>query len=265
MRYALEIEMDGSQLHGTNRQNNEARTLQGLCDTVLTELEGTQTHLYTAGRLDKGVCAHALPCHVDLSRNWDPRTLGKILNARTPECISVVRAARVTDNWVCRSLSQGKTYAYRVLERGAAPTLNPRCWWKQQIPHPTKLHELSQLLIGTHDLSGFACLRHDDTDTEDAVRIYSNAHWNREELPYNGGTLWTFRITGIGFLYKQVRGIVGSLVAAAIKPQLEPIFRECLTRGRTPGPRCGTIAPAHGLALESVTYGAHTPDWEMVE
>ena len=63
-----------------------------------------------------------------------------------------------------------------------------------------------------------------------------------------------FRIEADGFLYRMVRGIVGALVRIG-RGDLEAAAMERLLRGANRA-LAGPAAPAHGLHLWRVSYGA---------
>ena len=67
------------------------------------------------------------------------------------------------------------------------------------------------------------------------------------------GPLFTFIISGEGFLYKMCRGIVGTLVQAGLGKFSPDEVRTMLAKkDRRMG---GMTAPAHGLVLWKVRYG----------
>jgi tRNA pseudouridine38-40 synthase len=116
---------------------------------------------------------------------------------------------------------------------------------------------LAALLPGRHDLSGFACLRHDGSDTADPVRTIHAAAWTRSAAA--GGEEWTFAIRGEGFLYKQVRGLVGAMVHVASGRSAPTDFHAQMAAGRGARP-FANVAPALGLELEAVEYHPE-PEW----
>jgi len=185
---------------------------------------------------------------------------GLALNARLPKDVVVRRVARVADGWSARKDAVSKTYRYRIVLRPVRPVLRYDAVWVRQIDHPELLNECAKMLRGTLDLSGFSALRGDDTDNGDPHRRYFSAHWDSDIV--NGSTYWNFRISGDGFLYRQVRGLVGAMLHIGQGRRPVSLFAEIIGCGRE-GPRCGNVAPAKGLLLEKVSYDPE-PEWKTV-
>ena len=260
-RYALEFEWDGRNYAGTAIQATDV-TLSSLVLEACAKIQEPDAQLRGSSRLDAGVSALALPAHVDLSKTWDCSSLGKALNAHLPAAVAVRRLAVVDADWDALRTPSVKHYAYRVLHRSWKPVLNDAVMYVKRLDKPVLLHEMAKRIQGVDlDLSGFACLRGDDTDHKDPRRNYPHASWTAEPCP--GGQQWTFRISGSGFLYKQVRGLVGSMLAVAQGTYpIESFLRMC-DEGRDSVRRDGNIAAAIGLCLQHVDY-QQEPDWAFI-
>ncbi len=261
MRVALEIEFDGAGFSGTQIQTDSGeRTVQGLLAEVLTRIIGQPVMPMPASRLDAGVGAEALPISIEiphlpgqpLSTDEGLRNLGLALAGMLPADVSVRRVAVVPPQWHAQIYALSKTYRFNVVVRGTKPARDTRCWWVKRIDHPERLQSLAEQLIGTKDLRGFACLRHDDTDTDTGARVITSATWTQHE------DTQTFHITGSGFLYKQIRGFVGAMVHVAQGRRTMEDFNR-LVAGETVK-RMGNLAPPEGLVLERVSYSPE-PAW----
>ena len=260
-RYALEFEWDGRDYAGTAIQAQDV-TLSSLLLAACAHIQEPQAQLRCSSRLDAGVSARALPAHLDLAKDWDCSSLGKALNAHLPPALAVRRLALLTEAWDALHTPSVKHYCYRVLHRSWKPVLDSALLYVKRLDHAPLLHEMAARIQGKQlDLSGFACLRGDDSDHKDPCRDYLHAAWTAEPCP--GGELWSFRISGSGFLYKQVRGLVGSMLAVAQGTYpIDSFYRMC-AEGRASVRRDGNIAPAVGLCLERVDY-ASEPDWAFI-
>jgi tRNA pseudouridine38-40 synthase len=256
-RYALALEFDGAAFFGTQIQSKH-RTLQQVMDPALTDLNGSKTSIRFSSRLDQGVSAESLVGDVTLARTWDPATLVLAMAPRLPPDVVVRRAAPVPDDWSALRACTGKTYRYRVVLRPVRPVLDRRCLWVRELDDPARLQACADCIIGRHDLSAFANLRHDHRDAQDPVRTYHEARWI--ETDESVGRVWTFRISGEGFLYRQVRALVGAMVFVAQTRASVDDFRAAIARRRTPQ-RLGNLAPAEGLVLERATF-APEPAWD---
>ena len=262
-RVALLLEYDGAAFSGSQYQVG-LRTFQGEITTILSAIAGGPVTPRIASRLDQGVSAAALP--VDflipaLPGRGAPvavglRNLGLALAGELPDDLSVRRLAVVDDRWHAQYDARDKTYTYRILCRGTKPVLDRRAWWVKQIDHPEFLQGLADQLVGTKDLRTFACLRHDGTDEDDGARTISQATWTI------AGDELTFRITGDGFLYKQVRGFVGAMIHVAQGRRTHAEFAR-LVAGDGTVRRVGKIAPPEGLMLTHVVYDPE-PEWVTV-
>jgi tRNA pseudouridine38-40 synthase len=107
------------------------------------------------------------------------------------------------------------------------------------------MHAAAQALIGTHDFTTFRdthCQSKSPVKTLDQVAVMRVG----EEVQVT--------LAARSFLHRQVRSIVGSLAEVGVgrwSPQR--LAAALAAADRT---ACGQVAPAHGLYLTGVTYGA---------
>lgn len=254
--YLLDCEFSGARFFGTQRQPGR-RTVQGAIEYALGVVVSGNVTVRTGSRLDAGVDARHLPCDVRLERDWDLRALCHAINRHLPDDCRVRRAARVADGFNAIHRAIAKTYRYRVVIRGAASARDQHRWWQTRTADPHMLDRLAALLPGRQDLSAFSALRRDDTDQDDPVRSILSSHW--EHGSDDGDETHDLLITGQGFLYKQVRALVGAMVSCATGATPESAFLAAIAAGRS-GLRPGNIAPPEGLCLERVAYQSE-PEW----
>jgi tRNA pseudouridine38-40 synthase len=256
-RFALTLEFDGAGFSGTAPQPGR-RTVLGCFRQAFTVLGGDPLTTRTSGRLDAGVHAAGLVVHLEHSRNWPPSSLARALAAHLPEDLVAWRAAAVPEDFDARFATVAKTYAYRVILRGVRPVLDRRCLHLPGLACPGRLAACAAALVGEHDLAAFACRRADGSDPDHGVRRIEAAGWEVQPLP--GGSRWTFTVRGSGFLYRQIRGLVGAMLAVANDRAAVTDFISAIDAGWD-HPRLGTFAPAQGLCLEAVHYDPE-PAWE---
>jgi tRNA pseudouridine38-40 synthase len=264
-RFALRLDFDGAGFAGTQIQGKGERTLEGVLGPILAGLAGGAGTARLSSRLDAGVSAAGLVADVDLGRDWAAGhgglpALVHALNRDLPDDVAVTAAAAVDDAFDANRQARGKTYRYRILRRDVRPVLDRRAWWLKRMDEPHRLAACAGLIVGRHDLSGFACLRHDGTDEDDPVRTVHAANWSATPAEDGLGEIHTFRISGSGFLYKQIRGLVGAMVFIAQTRASVDDFRATMAAGRA-AERIGNIAPAEGLCLVGVDYGPREPAW----
>jgi len=256
-RFAIALEYDGKDFSGTQTQAPGLRTLQQELTDAAAQLENSPCAVRLSSRLDAGVSALALIADLWVERAWEPSALGQALSSHLPTDVVVRRVAPVPEEWFAKIQAKAKTYHYRIARRSVRPVLDRRVWWVRRMDHPERLHEAARLLPGHRDLSGFACLRRDDTDDQDPFRAIIAADWLSET--HAGEELHTFRVTGEGFLYKQVRGLVGAMVFLAQGNATVDDFAAAMADGRG-ARRLGNIAPPEGLCLMETRFDPE-PAW----
>ncbi len=257
-RVLLDLEFDGAAFHGTQVQGKGERTLASVVTPALLRFCDDPVPRF-ASRLDGGVGAVSLPTDVWIDRvpQNGLGALARAITSKLPRDAAVVRIAPVADDFDAIRHAVAKTYTYRLLIRGTAPARDHRCWWVEAVDHPEILDQLAARITGRHDLRGFACLRHDDTDLNDGTRTIHSATWTwTDTLP---GRLGTLRIRGTGFLYKQIRGFVGAMVSAAQGRRPVADFL-AIADGHGDITRLGNLAPPDGLCLDNVEYDP-PPAW----
>ena len=257
-RYALDLEFDGRAFNGTQAQA-VVRTLHAMVVEALTALDGERPVLRFASRLDTGVSAEHLGADTTLRREWHARALVAALSSHLPPDVACIRAARVADDWHVRGAAKAKRYRYEVVLRPTRPVLDQRAAWVRSLDREDLLDGMAAMLPGHRDLSGFATLRHDDTDDDDPSREIFAAGWTREQRAL--GRYLVFRVEGAGFLYRQVRGMVGAMLHIAKGREPVTLFAAAIAGGRA-AERLGNIAPAHGLMLERIAYDPE-PAWSV--
>lgn len=259
--HVFRLAFQGHRFAGTALQPGQ-RTVQGRLREILAQLDdGREVLTRTCGRLDAGVGAEQLVLHAHVTREWDCVALAKAINGHLQGEAQVVAAASMPDDWDALSEPSTKTYRYTILQREVGPDPDAALWHHRRLDHTHLLPAMARSMVGRHDLSAFAALRNDESDLADGTRDYLAADWRARPAP-GAGTLWQFRITGTGFLYRQVRGLVGAQIAVARGKATLEQFLAAIDAGRD-YPRVGQVAPAEGLVLEAVSY-QREPEWQSV-
>ena len=245
-RYALLIAYDGTDLNGWWRQP-DARTVAGELDAAcarIGENHGIEHGVVGASRTDAGVHALGQVAHLDTKRVWDADDLAHVLERQLPPDIAIHKIAQVADDFhACHSCTH-KTYRYQIdTSTPRLPHAVRQAWRSPELQAPELLYAAAELLTGTHDWQAFA--RSSDK-RDDFVRAIHAITWQQE----NNG--WTCAITGSGFIYRHVRILVGTMVAAAAgQLSLEDISAALSgTRNKVAKQQ----APAAGLCLMRCTY-----------
>ena len=245
-RFKLTLEYDGAPFVGWQRQENGFSVQEALEGAILAMTRESPT-AHGAGRTDAGVHATGQVAHVDLSRDWTPFRLAEGLNAHlAPNPVAVLRAERVADDFDARRSASGRVYLYKIVNRRAPLTLDRgRAWAVRQKLDVEAMRAGARALIGRHDFTTF---RDSQCQATSPIRTLDRLDVARQ------GDAILFEVAARSFLHRQVRSMVGSLVdvgAGRWTPRDVKSALEATDRGR-----CGQVAPACGLFLARVDYGA---------
>lgn len=240
-RIKLTIAYDGTNYAGYQVQPN-GNTIQAEIETVLTRMHGKQVKVVASGRTDARVHAIGQVLHFDTPLKMPAERFVKALNAMLPDDILVKAAEEVGDTFHARYGAKRKEYRYVVrknddpFRRHYAVTVTYRL-------DVERMRQAIRSLVGTHDFTSFSVTK---AEVVDRVRTIYEA----EVLEADGEI--TFRFVGSGFLYNQVRIMVGTLLEVG-RGKYEPtdISRMLATKDRRVA---GITAPPHGLYLWNVNY-----------
>ena len=242
----LTLQYDGTNYLGWQRQSSSPATIQAVMEKTLSGILQEKVHLTAAGRTDTGVHARQ---QVANFKTTNPITLYKLkhaLNALLPEDIKVAAAANVAPDFHSRFSAREKTYQYTILNRPHSDVFARNQVYHYAIAklNISSMRAAARLLVGKHDFSSFKASG--TSRSKSNVRIIK-----RISIVKKGSTI-VIQVTGNGFMYKMVRGIVGTLIQ---------IGRGKLSTDSTSGILsarnriyAGPTAPASGLCLLQVRY-----------
>jgi tRNA pseudouridine38-40 synthase len=240
----LTLQYDGSEFAGWACQP-QMRTVQGELERALRTILGGQGEdgepltVTVAGRTDRGV--HAWGQVVSYRHEaLDPLRLNSLL----PADMAVLSCEPVADTFDARRDAVSRTYCYRVLARRTRDVFERgrALWWPRALDR-SLLEECTALLPGEHDFTAFTPTETEHTRFE---RTVLSAEWRER------GDVLELWIEADSFLRHMNRVLVGTMLeVAAGRRDLEEFA--ALLSGR-PRAHAGPTAPAHGLALASVSY-----------
>ena len=245
-RYKALISYDGHDFAGFQRQPH-ARSVQEEIEKTLTRInKGQPIVIHGAGRTDSGVHALGQVIHFDLPSARDEEKLRFALDTQTPEDIDVISVEEVTEDFHARYQPHSKTYEFLVdIGRPKNPMMRH---YATHYPYPLEISLMEQAikaLEGTHDFTGFTA---SGTSVENKVRTTTEASLTFDVQR----NFLVFTFSGNGFLYKQIRNMVGTLLKIGNKRmpvnQIERILEE--KNRQLAGP---TAAP-NGLYLKEIIY-----------
>lgn len=244
-RFKFVVAYDGTAYSGWQVQPHHPSVQQEL-ETHLAKMVDHVVKVHGSGRTDQGVHARGQVAHVDLDCRMDARALQRAINYHLPFDIRVLKVTEVASTFHARRSAKGKEYRYfvwndtQVLPDKRLYTAHAYRKLDLEAMRAAALH-----FVGRHDFASFTA--NPQREIESTVRSIF-AFTVRKK-----GKEIVFSVSGEGFLYKQVRSMVGFLLRVgegAEKPEaVSELLHSCAPRkARVPS------APAQGLFLWRVWY-----------
>ena len=249
MRFALLVEYDGTDFHGSQYQA-DLRTVQGELEAALERIYGEHVRARMASRTDAGVHAAGQVAVFDADDRHDTVTLRKAVNFHTPEDISVHAVEAVAEGFEPRRQAVSREYVYSLNDGPAPSALRRRI--ELHLPQRLDVERMRQAaacLIGSHDFVSFA----GPATEAGAVTI---RRVMETEVTRDGDSV-LFRIVGNAFLHQQVRRIASALVQVG-RGKLSPDDVRTLVENPRRGAMRKALGPK-GLCLTRIDYGPGGP------
>ncbi len=251
----LTLAYDGTDYVGWQRQA-AGRSIQGLLETALAELEGASVTVVGSGRTDAGVHALAQVASVRMARDVEPPVLVRAINAKLPGDIRILGADIVSSAFHARYSARSKLYRYWVSNGRVADPFAARYAWHVATPLDLDaMRAAGEHLLGRHD---FAAFQSTGSAVSTSVRTLSSLTVARRPecgvaglTAGNGVARITIEVEADGFLRHMVRAMAGTLVEVGRGLRPAGDIASILESGRRD--RAGPTAPAHGLFLVRVT------------
>jgi tRNA pseudouridine38-40 synthase len=243
-RYCAQIEYDGTNYYGFQRQRDNQPTIQSALEQALNQIVQHPVTVIGAGRTDSGVHATGQVISFDIEWRHGLTDLQRALNANCPADIAILQLNQTTTAFHPRFDARRRAYAYHIYNTAVrSPLRRYRSWHISQPLDVAVMNEAASCLRGVHDFATFG----QPPQGNNTVREVFAARWQRQE------ELVVFFIEANAFLQRMVRSLVGSMKAVGDGrwsiAEFEAALNACDRR------RSGAVAPAHGLYLVSVTYG----------
>ena len=245
MRFRLTIAYDGTNYAGWQVQPGK-ETVQGAIEAAIEATSGVKVKLHGSGRTDRGVHARGQVAHFDLETRMTPRSMLFALNSRLPADIRILDVKKAPDAFHARRTAHSKEYRYVVFNGAILPPCDRL--YAVQIHRPLDLERMragAARFVGEHDFRAF--MANPQREVESTVREITSFEITKR------GSFVTFKVRGNGFLYKQVRSMVGMLVRIGHGQEMPEKVTEWLD-GRAERTARVPSAPPQGLTLWKVWY-----------
>lgn len=268
--YAFTLQYDGTDYSGWQLQKNTPqKTIQGCIESSLSTVlkhDRLKLRVCGAGRTDRGVHAlgNVVQFYSDIILNPSDQKLEFKLNGLLPHDIRIKGGslARTAPDFIITVSATSKTYVYSIDGSSFSNPLQRR-FSMYTGPKPLdmdRMKEASPLYLGTHNFLQFSNRSMEERNPVKTIYQFEIRDPDEEGIV-------KVIVTGSGFLYKQVRHMVGCLIAVGQGSVDVPFIKELLEMGsqQLPGlngiTRGYKIAEAKGLTLKNVDFipGAFDP------
>ena len=248
-RIKLTIEYDWTDFVGWQVQPN-GRSVQQVVEEGLSKLLGTEMSVEVAGRTDSGVHATGQVAAFSTERALPMKAYERGLNTLLPQDVAVVKAEEVAEGFDPRRWAAGKRYRYRISNRPQRSPLRRRTHWELfGALEVEAMRAAAAALIGRHDFSAFRAA--------DCAAMHALREVREVSIALGDGEV-VIDVEGTAFLKHMVRNIVGTLVEVGRgKESVRWVGEVLASKDRN---LAGQTAPAHGLTLVEVRYGAGPRD-----
>ena len=244
-RYKITLAYDGTAYCGYQRQSNGV-TVQQRMEEALEYVNLSPVVFHGCSRTDAGVHAKGFVGYADLDKPIPPANFVRAMNARLPPDIRVMRASIAKPSFNAQYDVKAKEYRYFVYNSPILPPHLYPYWEHERMPlDVSAMSEGAARFVGTHDFKSFASVS--DHERETTVRQIDAFTVKKT------GPRVVFAVRAKGFLYKQVRAMVGFLVRVGKGDEKPETVTELLDAAE---PRTARVpsAPSRGLFLWRVWY-----------
>ena len=219
--------------------------MQSTLEEAIFKFCGEDVVVRGAGRTDAGVHALGQVAHLDLNTEHQPDTVRDALNFHLKaECVSVISAEKVPDDFDARFSAVKRHYLYRIQSRRAPIILErERVWWVPKPLNSEAMHLAAQLLVGRHDFTTF---RASECQAKSPVKTVDVVNVSRV------GPEIHIKVSALSFLHNQIRSFAGSLKLVGEGRWSHDDLQSALDAKDRKA--CGPVAPPYGLYLTRVDY-----------
>lgn len=249
VRYALELQYDGSHYHGWQCQKNVISVQQVLQES-LSKILRSDIAVVGCGRTDTGVHASHYVAHFIFESEISSDFLFR-LNNLLPKDIAVQSIHLVPENFNARFDAISRSYRYQMSTIKDPFSRDFSVVFYRSLDFD-KMNQAAEMLKKHHEFGAF-CKSHAQNKTNKCD--VTEAYWERS------GNNLIFKITANRFLRNMVRAIVGTLLEIGENKISLQEFEDIIESQNRQ--RAGYSVPAKGLFLENVLY--NRTDWKLID
>jgi len=255
----LKLAYNGSRYHGSQKQNTTDQTVQGVLDEAIKKLFViNEVKTLFSGRTDAGVHASGQVVNFKTKRLMPFSNIKSGLNTFLPDDVRVLIADKVRGSFHARYMAERREYIYNIFVGEEVPLyLYDYVWHLKKMPNLEIMNKAAKCFLGSKDFTAFSIT---GSQEKSGIRNIFEAELNSQDqvgswlgCTQSSGVLISFRIEATSFLYRMVRLIVGTLVAAGYDElSVDEISNIIASHDRSM--LRVAAAPAKGLVLNKVTY-----------
>ncbi len=245
---ALWVAYDGTEFHGWQNQP-EQRTVQSVLEQALRRVARHQVDLMGSGRTDTGVHAAGHVSSFRTTCDLEPERFRHAIGSRLPKDVSVIALREVHPDFHATHSAVSKLYRYRIHNVPGRPVEGAVQRYTYHFWEPLDLERMragARYYVGEKDFAAMAGKGGNvrETTVRTVLRCDVERHYDEVRID----------VEGTGFLYKQVRTMVGTLLNVG-RGYWEPqrVAEILASKDRM---LAGPTVPARGLCLRWVKYPA---------
>jgi tRNA pseudouridine38-40 synthase len=251
MRVRLDLAFDGTDFSGWATQPDR-RTVQGTLTEAVRQISGEDVEIQGASRTDAGAHARHAVAHFDSGVAIPGEKWERILNARLPLDISILKSRTVPESFNARFCVIDRWYRYRIV---TGPRLAHRSRWAYDYNRPLNLSAMqlaASQLQGEHDFRAF---------TEELEPTVHNTvrHLFQFKVSQVRDEVWV-DVTGTAFLRGMMRRMSGCILEVGRGYRNVEEVSKLLNIQERNELDWPVVLPARGLCLMRVRCGRHPKD-----
>lgn len=238
----LEVQYDGSQYSGWQRQDNKI-TIQEVLEKALTKISNEKATIFGSSRTDAGVHARKQVVSLSLLKSRAPlRAFVEGTNTLLPPDIRVMAAYEENVDFLAIKCAKSKIYRYYFRYTTIDDVFLKTVWQTRFKFDLVKMKKELKAIVGKHD---FSCFQTHGKETRSSIRTI-----HRASIKKHQDDIYYLEIEGDGFLRHMVRSIMGTVMQFGIGKLKHTTMKEILnSKSRK---KAGLTAPAHALFLWDV-------------